>query len=194
MPRAEPRFIVGWHRLLQEAELARHYPHPYMLDAGGSVSRNPLLEGILPSLLYIKMACLLDDGLRQIIRREGLSTKGYRDSLGDRIKLLAEEGLLRRRERADAIRKRRNELAHEADGVADWSELETALSAAHQELQHLGLVGDRPAYDFYAERSAVRATDRRDAIGEWSRSFGLRRDGRVVIEFSSVEHLLRDSP
>lgn len=49
-----------------------------MLSSFGGVARNPILEEILPSLLFIKTASLLDDGLVQYMAANGRSLKkGY---------------------------------------------------------------------------------------------------------------------
>lgn len=67
-----------------------------------------------------------------------------------------------------------------------------AVSASHGELQHLQLVGDQPVYDFFAERSAMRDTDKEGAIWERTYSYGLKLDGKVVAEASHIEYLMKD--
>ena len=179
MSPAEPPFqlATAWHRLLQEVELARHYPAPFRLNLGGSVARNPILERVLPSLLYVKMVSLLDDALQEYVASHELEApKRYPDSLGGRIGLLGDSGTLGDPAQLRSIKDRRNELAHEVKEHANWEELEGALQAVHNELQGLGLVGSRPEYSFFAERSALHETERSDALFERTYTYGLKRE------------------
>jgi hypothetical protein len=52
----------AWRVLLIESEFARNYRIAYQLDEGAA-ARNPVLEKILPSLLHVKMAAMLDEAL-----------------------------------------------------------------------------------------------------------------------------------
>lgn len=191
-PAADP-FVIGWHRFLQEVELSRNYPLPYQLSLFGVAARNPILERILPSLLYIKMTSLIDDGLQAYMLAHGLTApKSFPDSFGGRINFLAENGALAHSDRLRTIKDRRNELAHQADKHATWEELDQVLNPTHQELHHLGLVGTRPKYEAFAECSALRETKRPDALFECTRTFGLKRDGKIVVSIGSTEYTLKD--
>ena len=186
-------FRTGWHRFLQEVELSRNYPMSYRLNAIGAAPRNPLLERILPSLLYIKLATLLDDALQTHISDRKLTVPSkYHDSFGGRINFLADHGALSEPRQWRRIKKRRNELAHESDAHADWEELDNAISPAHNELQHLGFVGPRPRYEPFAERSALRETSRADALCECTYSFGLKRDEKIVVKIEWTSYILKD--
>jgi len=69
-------FLKAWHRFLQELELAKNYHLPYALDnLFGATPRNPLLEKLLPSLLYIRLVSLLDDALNLYLDNHGLTIK-----------------------------------------------------------------------------------------------------------------------
>ncbi len=186
-------FLTGWHRFLQEVELSRNYPMPYRLNAFGAAARNPLLERILPSLLYIKLATLLDDALQTYISDRKLTVPSqYHDSFGGRINFLSEQGALSEPRQWRRIKDRRNELAHENDAQADWEELDNAISPAHDELRHLGFAGPRPRYEPFAERSAMRETSRPDALWECTHSFGLKRDDKVVVEIKWTSYTMKD--
>ena len=82
-----------WQRFLQDLELSKHYPHVYMLS-GSSGVRNPLLENLLPSFLFVRLVSLLDEGLKSYIIAENLG-KTKRGDLHHRIEFLAEKGRLR---------------------------------------------------------------------------------------------------
>lgn len=58
-------FVKKWHRLLQDAELTRHYDKVYALD-GARVARNPFLDALLASFLFMRLLSLLDDALEEV--------------------------------------------------------------------------------------------------------------------------------
>jgi len=115
-----------------------------------------------------------------------------RQDLSARINYLAEAGHLTRAPELHSIRKRRNQLAHESDIQATWEELDKAVTPVHDELQHLALVGTRPRYKAFAERSALKKTTRPDALYERTYTFGVRRESNPVIEMSWTEWILKD--
>ncbi len=59
--------LKAWHRLLQELELARNYHMPYLLTGFSGAFRNPLLDYLLPSLLYVKLVAILDETLVEVV-------------------------------------------------------------------------------------------------------------------------------
>ena len=74
--------LKAWHRFLQEVELAQNYHMPYLLNGFGGTFRNPLLDYLLPSLLYVKMVAILDEALVFFINYRGLIVpKKYKKSL-----------------------------------------------------------------------------------------------------------------
>lgn len=186
-------FLSSWHALLQEVELARNYPVPYQLTSPFGVGRNVIVEAILPSLLYIKAMDLLDDALKLHMQQRGVAlTPGYRDSLAGRIGFLGEQGLLSDRSALLRLKDRRNELAHESVHKPSWPELDAATLLIHKELRHLGFAGDRPHYQFYAEKSPIRSSTHPGVDGERTLSFGLKKDGRVVLEVRQIEYVPKE--
>ncbi len=165
----------------------------YRLGADTPAMRNPLLESVLPSLLYIKMVALLDDALTSLMERRGLSPpKKFPDSLKGRIDYLEHKGILSKSPQLHDVRERRNELAHETNAQADWAGVGEALDLVEAELQHLGVVGARPKYEAFAERSAMEAGDRPEVLFKRTYRYGLRRNGAPVVEMSWTERVLRD--
>ena len=51
----------AWNRFLQELELAKNYHMSYLLNGFGGTFRNPLIDYLLPSLLYVKMVAILNE-------------------------------------------------------------------------------------------------------------------------------------
>jgi hypothetical protein len=186
-------FLSSWHALLQEVELARNYPVPYQLTSPAGAGRNVILEAILPALLYIKATDLLDEALKlHMQQRELVLGPGYRDSLAGRIGFLGDQGLLSDRSALTRLKDRRNELAHESVHKPTWGELDVATLQIHKELRHLGFAGDRPHYQFYAAQSPLRASAQPGAGSERTLSFGLKKDGRVVLEVRQIEYVPKD--
>jgi hypothetical protein len=141
----------GWFRFLMDAELAKSYKMAGMIGSHGmGVTPNPLLESLLPSLLYIRLGAFLEDTFGDVIDARGLP--GKKDRFADRIEVLNSHQLLKDTAAVHLVRKRRNELAHEPGQSCDWDELENAIRIAHAELESLGLVGARPQYEFVGER------------------------------------------
>jgi len=194
-----------WNRFLIDAELARKYEVPYQLYARQHlpVPRNPILERLLPSLLYVRLCAILDDALQCHIRtkklklptkdKQGKRFRFQKDSQGNMtradldscIRLLGEGNLLQDSNKLQTIRGRRNDIAHKIDQSATWEEFWNAVSCVEGELQHLGFVGKRPrisVYGFSAGGDPVppqSAIKRRDIY-----SWGLRIDGKKVKCFS----------
>jgi hypothetical protein len=186
-------FLSSWHALLQEVELARNYPVPYQLASPLGGGRNVILEAILPSLLYMRAMDLLDEALKlHMQKRELALAPSYRDSLAGRIAFLGDQALLGDRGALNRLKDRRNELAHASVHKPSWAELDAATLQIHKELRHLGFAGDRPHYQFYADTSPIRAASREGADHERTLSFGLKRDGRVVLEVRQIEHVTKD--
>jgi len=73
-----------WRVFLLQLAFAREYPAAYRLSS--LAVRNPVLESVLPSLLYVKMTAILDDALDEHLdsQSSGLP-KGYRQDLNGRI-------------------------------------------------------------------------------------------------------------
>lgn len=188
-------FADAWRVFLLEWELARHYHYSYLLYFMGRAHRNPLLERLLPSLLYIKAVALLDDGLIEVIAIRGLvfPNEGYPANLRGRIEFLRDQGLLANASELHRIHDRRNALAHDKDAVCTWNELEQDSIKIESALQALGIVGARPKLDYYGERSAMRGSDEPGVFAVQEFKIGVKANDRPGIEFSWVEKLHRDN-
>lgn len=182
----------AWIRLLQDIELARNYNRPYILEAS-HLMPNPLLESLLPSLLFVRLVSLLDEALIFYIKKKGMSmSKDCKNDLYHRIKFLGERNVLTDARSLQDIRKKRNDIAHEQGKFANWQELESALEQIETELQQLSFVGIRPRYEYYAERSGARkSTDPRVAFS-FDYFYGLKEDGKNVIKESWTSNVYRE--
>ncbi len=153
MPNSVQDIVNAWHRFHQEAILAENYrmaPRP-----PGVISRdptpNPVVDRLLPSLLLVRVASILDEALEFYINENNVDwpTERKRDFY-NRIDVLAENGLLVSKDSCHSVRRRRNDLAHDAQSAASWSELDTYVDKVEDELKGLSFVSDRPRYLWFA--------------------------------------------
>jgi len=187
-------FANAWRVFLLEWELAKNYHLSYSLYTG-STHRNPLLERLLPSLLYIKAVALLDDGLTEVISIRGLSfpSEGYSATLRGRITFLKDQTVLANADELHRIHDRRNILAHDKDGVCTWEELKQDGMWIESTLQGFGIIGARPKLDYYGERSAMRDSDEPGILSVRDFKVGVKENDRPGIEFSWTEKLHRNN-
>ena len=186
--------LKAWHRLLQELELARNYHMPYLLFGISGTFRNPLLEYLLPSLLYVRLVSILDEALVFYIKHHGLTVpKKYKKSLYGRIEFLNDQGLIADYATLHKIRKFRKILAHEVSAKTDWAKLDTDLNTIEHEFQKLGFVSDRPQYEFFGERSGMRECDEPGVAFAQDYKFGIKCNNRVTMEVSITQNTYNDS-
>jgi hypothetical protein len=151
-------FANTWRTFLIEIEFARNYPLAYQLDGGAAV-RNPVLEKVLPSLLYVKMAALLNEAFESYLDAANtVLPNGYRSTLDGRISFFSDRGRVPDGAALHAVRQRRNAIAHEVTSSVSWNELDLDLTVVHSALERLGLVGPRPHFEISAEKSEAKSS------------------------------------
>jgi hypothetical protein len=167
-----------WATFLIETELARNVKKAHYLSGLRSPAPDPIGDRIIPSLLYLRLGSILAEAFEEYIDNNGLTmTKPYRNDLNGRICFLADQGRLGDPSKVHDLRRRRNELAHEATRSCDWSEVDAAIDVAQSELQHLGFVGPRPQFEFYGNRSP-----RTGEPFAFDYCYGLKSNGEKVVE------------
>jgi hypothetical protein len=188
-------FQKSWRTYLLEWEGAKHYHFPYLLYMGRT-NRNPLLDQLLPSLLFLRAASILDEGLKLYIQVKGIAMprSQYKDSLEGRISVLSDAGVLNNSDDLHSIRKRRNVVAHDAHSNTNWDQLSQDLAVIETSLQKLGLVGDRPHLEYYGERSAMRWVEDPEILGVRDFRCGVKENGTPAMEFSWIETLYKTQP
>lgn len=156
---SQPDTRQMWRAFLVEVAFARNYPLANQLSTVIG-RRNPVLERILPSLLYIKMAALLDEALIAHMDANGVALgKNYKTDLYGRISTYADKGKLPNGNDLHEVRNKRNDVGHESQLFVSWDELEYGIDIVQLALSHLGLAGARPEFEVKAERSAARNSD-----------------------------------
>jgi hypothetical protein len=186
-------YIEKYYHFLQHLKLAENYHAPYLLEGGENITRNPILEQILPSLLYVQMVSLFDEGLLRYmdINELFMPKKRCKNDLNGRIQFLSDNRLIKDSKECHRVRKKRNDIAHESAINASWDGLNNDLSIVELELKNLGLIGDRPNYVFYAERAAARDSKEENVICAWDYYFGLKEDGKKIIEISWTSKMMK---
>ncbi|MCA9091597.1 MAG: hypothetical protein KDA90_23540 [Planctomycetaceae bacterium] len=182
----------AWNRFLQEMELAKNYHMPYLLDGiGAATFRNPLLDFLLPSLLYVNMVAILDEALIRFIDVRGLTVpkKKYRNSLHGRIEFLNDKLSIDNYSELQSIRDLRNKLAHEVSEHATWETLDADSNTIDKELRHLGFVGERKDYKYFGERSAMYDCGEPNILSAQDYHFGVKHDDQVTMEFSFTKKI-----
>ena len=180
-----------WRVYLLEYEFAKNYDRTYLLYAG-STHRNPALDQLLPSLLLIRAVSILDSALQLELDTQGIKLPQgqYKDNLKGRIGILGDNGTLSASGDLQALRCRRNDLAHEVL-FATWDELSSAIDLVETELQEMTIVGPRPTLEYFGERSAVKESPDPNIV--YTRDFkcGIKENGQVALEHSWTENLMK---
>ncbi len=180
----------AWRQFRLEAETAKHYPSSYALYLG-QTHRDILLEQLLPTLLYIKAACILDDSLSVWLGDNGhVLKKPYRNDFNGRICYIADNSLYANTEDLHAIRKRRNGYAHQPGAVSDWAELESDIEAIEECLVTLGLAVETKSLKYYAERSQIQGSDDPKIAFTRRFSYGVKEDGKMALEIAWDQNIL----
>lgn len=180
----------AWHRFLQEVEFAKNYHR--VSDLNSSTFRNPIIDYLVPSLLYIKMVALFDEALDLFIKRNDLNKpKKYKDDLNGRISFLSSLGKIVQATELSGIREIRNQLAHELSARLTWNALDEAINLVEMELQHLQFVGKRPKIGFFRERSAARNSDDPDVIAIIDYKFGIKTNDEVTMQILFQSKIFR---
>jgi len=188
-------FQKSWRIYLLEWEAAKHYHFPYLLYMRRT-NRNPLLDQLLPSLLFLRAASILDESLELCIQIKDIPMprSQYRDSLEGRISVLCDAGVLNNADDLHSIRKRRNDVSHGAQSNTTWDQLSKDLAVIETSLQNLDLVGDRPHLEYYGERSEMRWVEDPEILGVRDFRCGVKENGTPAMEFSWTETLYKSQP
>ena len=194
MANSVEQIVNAWHRFHQEALLAQNYrmapraPGVITTDT----TPNPVVERLLPSLLFVRVTSILDEALELYIDQNHVEWPTQkRKDFKNRIEVLADNSWLVSGSLCHSVRTKRNDLAHDPQCSATWDELYTCVDCVEDELKNLTLIGDRPRYSWFAT-----CTARQDAPGQtiYTLSYG-RRDlsGGIPFQVTWEEPTVRSS-
>ena len=184
---AAEQISLGWARFLQNVEMARHYDEPYLLELMRKMP-NPILDAMLPTLLFVQLMALLDDGLELYRTSKDIEFKPRTNQdLYHRIELL--KNALSAPSELHTLRQKRNDLAHPPAAFADWAELGAAIEVVDVELTRLGLIEGRPEYKFFSARSGARNSSDPKYLFEFEYKYGLKQHGDVVLSVSWIDRI-----
>lgn len=185
-------FKDDWDEFVINAKLAEHYNMAAQISGALLAHRNPILDALLPSLLYINLMSLLDGALDLYMGIKKLSIpKTYRNDLNGKIGFLMDQNVVKNGTALHTLRRKRNEAAHEVEHV-DWNFFHDAIDVVNEELKHLGFVDDKPEFQPFAERGAVKSSEDPGILGTREFRCGLKYPGgRLAAEFKWSEKLHR---
>jgi hypothetical protein len=144
----------AWKRFRLESEAAKNYPLSYALGAAGATHRDMLLEQLLPTLLYVKGASILDDSLSVWLQdNDHVLRKPYRNDFNGRISYLNDKSLYAECDKLHQVRSKRNTFAHEPGVYSNWQELESDTQVIEKCLVSFGLAANSKTLEYFAERS-----------------------------------------
>ena len=190
---AEFDIQYAWRWVLQENMLAKN-SHRIDNPMRPQVSQL-ILNAIVPSLCYIRTVSFFDEALAQFVDDNQLDSKTYRNNLDGRLQLLNARSKIKNFEKMISIKNRRNHLAHRsavpesyAQVSISWADVDEVIDAIEAELQNLGLIDQRPNFNFFSDRRSdiypeefhpdkpgVRLTQHY--------TFGIKEDEQIVLEF-----------
>jgi len=176
----------AWVWYLQQVTMTRDM---YCMNAVGTTPgvQKTLTDLLIPSLLYIRLGSLFDEGLELYIASNRKSLPGnFRDNLNGRIERLAKHSKLTDGSALHAIRNRRNQVAHESPPAVDsistfvtWDELDAAIAKVTSVLTALAVIVPSPPFQFYFERIPL---SYEPLTFEWN--YGIKVNGEWITKFS----------
>jgi len=182
----------AWRQFRLETETVKNYPSSFALHAGHT-HRDVLLDQLVPTLLYIKGASILDDALSIWLTNHGhLLGKQYRNDFNGRIRYMNEKSLYQKCTELHNIRKKRNDFAHEPGIHTNWLVLESDTLKIEECLLSLGLVTETKKLEYFAERSALQESNNPKVAFTRRFSYGVKENGKTALEIAWNENTLND--
>lgn len=182
----------AWRQFRLETETAKNYPSSYALYVAHA-HRDILLEQLLPTLLYIKGASILDDSLSIWLANNGYRLRRpYKNDFNGRVCYMADNSLYEDCVDLHTIRKKRNDFAHEPGIHSKWQELEGDMLKIEKCLLFLGLVAETKKLEYFAERSAIKGSDDPKIAFTRRYSYGVKENGKLALEIAWNENTLSE--
>ena len=172
--------VNSWDRFLWQKEYVKNYREPFKLHIQGQYPPTLITDQILPGLMYLRLASILDDVLSFYIDSKNLQKpKNFRNDLKSKIDFLNNLGILKDPQSLHKIREKRNKLAHSNTGRITWNEVEPDIDITHNEFQNMNFVDDKPIYKFFSERSKLQKSNDPDILGVYNYSIGVKLNGNI---------------
>ncbi len=118
--------------------------------------RDPIIRNTAASLLYVDLLSILDEALEVVMTPEDYK-RGRK--MKNRLEMLNKYGRLLDFTSLDAMRERRNDIAHEFNCGATVEELDEDVAKVKKQLLDWNLIEDRGAYELTFEKSQVRGSN-----------------------------------
>ncbi len=178
-----------WSRLRLETETVKHYPTSYSLYIG-QTHRDLLLDQLIPTLIYVKAASILDDSIVLWLSENGhVLKKPYRADFNGRLCYLGDNSLYDSTSELHRIRQNRNNYAHKPGAHCNWSDLESDMFHIERCLIALGLAQETKKLEYYAERSAMQESDEPNVAFTRRFSYGVKENGKSALEIAFNQNI-----
>jgi hypothetical protein len=161
-----------WNRLLQVMLICKNHKFIQSISSiNSSMSPNPVIECVLPSLLFIQFMSLFEEAAIKKIQLEGWKLQ-KKENLYNLIEFLSLNDSILDYSIVDSIRVIRNDVAHNLRFI-DWSYLSDTVDIIEKELQNWRLIGNRPNYQVFANRSQAKILETEDFTISFDYEFGI---------------------
>lgn len=181
-----------WRQFRLETETAKNYPSSYALYEGHT-HKDILLEQLLPTLLYIKGASILDDSLSIWLTDNGYALrKPYKNDFNGHICYIDDNSLYSKCSDLHTIRRNRNTFAHTPGVYSNWQDLDNDVIAIEECLLFFRLVTETKKLEYFAERSAMQESDDPNVAYTHKLSYGVKENGKLALEIAWNENILKE--
>jgi hypothetical protein len=165
---------------------------PQIPDVSPSPVKGVLLGTMLPSLHYLAIVATLDEALTEYIEVNNVPwPNNTKRDLFNRINVVSRVVPTIDDIALQAIRKRRNRIAHEPDLIlsdpVSWNELEEAIDHIYSSMRDLGLISEIPQIVAFYQRVPELFSNELGPQGERIRhqfTVGAKLNDDVFLEFS----------
>lgn len=184
----------AWRDFELMAAASREYPLFYRVTGLGPTPRNPILDEILPTLLFVRAMSLLDHALIHLVNEHTAKSEvgPKKNNLASRIDWAAETYPALNALLLHEGRDRRNEIAHEPTGKLDWKEFDERITLIHSTLQSLKAIGPRNSYKCKATRQPIDKVEKPDVLFQFEYEFEVEENGKRALTIRWTEEILKD--
>jgi hypothetical protein len=182
----------AWRQFRLETETVKNYPTSYALYVG-ITHKDILLEQLLPMLLHIKAASILDDSLSTWLTDNGhVLRRPYKNDFNGRICYLDNNSIYAKCAVLHNVRGKRNAFAHKPGVKSNWQELESDILTIEECLVFFGIAAETKKLEYFAERSAMHGSHNTKVAFTRRFSYGVKENGKLALEITWNENTLNE--
>lgn len=188
-PRGEapPEIAALWRVFRLRVEVSTDPRIGFVYTPTNAVLFPPLVE-VVASLLYVDLVSILDKAMAMQMR-----ARDYKRlvTIDRRLQFLDTAGKLLDFAALDAMRRRRNDIAHKVVRL-DVAELNAAIATVQAQLEAWGLVGPAPTYERFAGGSGLYDPQRPEYAAARDYRVGVKENGTPALVLTYTVYAHRD--